>query len=167
MPKDNPPKQARLFSFATGKPIDDDPSIAEALDILSRIAGRAMETGADPSALVSPDHNLLLCCDALVMLNRQRTQLQDRWRALPINHPDREKLDAECDVMKRPIYKLLLRISKLEAQTASGIFAKAGAVSRSGYTAVGLGQSLARDLLNSPELRRVVWPAADRGGADG
>jgi hypothetical protein len=161
MPKADPPKQARLFSFATGQPIDD-PEIMEALDILSRIAGRAMETGADPSAVVSPDHNLLLCCDARVMLKRQQAQLEARWRALPIGNPERERLDAECDLMKRPIYKLLLRISKLEAQTASGIFAKAGAVSRSGYTAVGLGQSLARDLLASAELRRAVWPAADQ-----
>jgi hypothetical protein len=96
------------------------------------------------------------------MLSRQRTQLEARWRALPVGNPERERLDAECDLMKRPIYKLLLRISKLEAKTASGIFAKAGAVTRSGYTAVGLGQSLARDLLASPELRRAVWPAAGR-----
>jgi hypothetical protein len=161
MPPRSPPKQEKLFSFATDQ-MDDDPEIIEALSVLSRLAGRAMETGADPSALVSPDHNLLLCCDALVMLKRQQTQLEARWRALPINHPERERLDAECDLMKRPIYKLLLRISKLEARTASGIFAKAGAVSRSGYTAVGLGQSLARDLLHSAELRRAVWPAADQ-----
>jgi hypothetical protein len=156
------PKQAKLFSFATGQPIDDPPEILEALDLLSQMAGRAMETGADPSELVSPDHNLLLCCDALVMLSRQRAAVQERWRALPIGDPERDRLDAECDLMKRPIYKLLLRISKLEAQTASGIFAKAGAVSRSGYAAVGLGQSLARDLLKSVELRKAVWPAADR-----
>jgi hypothetical protein len=111
------PKQAKLFSFATGQPIDDPPEILEALDLLSQMAGRAMETGADPSELVSPDHNLLLCCDALVMLSRQRAAVQERWRALPIGDPERDRLDAECDLMKRPIYKLLLRISKLEAQT--------------------------------------------------
>jgi hypothetical protein len=163
MRKADPPKQARLFSFATRQPIDDDdPSIVEALDILSRIAGRAMETGADPSALVNLDHYLLLCCDAVVLLKRQHTQMIGRWRDLPIDHLDRARLLAECDFKKRPINKLLLKISKLQAQTAAGIFAKAAAVSRSGHTAVGLGHSLARDLLNSPELRRAVWPASDQ-----
>lgn len=137
---------------------DDPPEIIEALNLLSGIAGRAMEMGHDPTALVSPDHNLLLCCDAVVMLKRQHTAFEVRWRALPINHPDRQRLDAECDLMKRPIIRLLKMISKLKAQTPAGLFAKAAATSRSGWTAVGLGHSLANDLLNSPELRRAVWP---------
>jgi Ser/Thr protein kinase RdoA (MazF antagonist) len=39
---DKPPRQARLFSFATGQPLDEDPEIIETLNVLSRIAGRAM-----------------------------------------------------------------------------------------------------------------------------
>ena len=136
----HPPKQGKLFSFATGQPIDDPPEILEALDILSRIASRAMVHGSDPSAVVSPDHHLLLCCDAVVMLHRQYTQLQDRWHALPFSDPERDRLHEESKRPKAAIYKLLLRISKLQARTASGIFAKAGAVSRSGQSAVGLGR---------------------------
>jgi hypothetical protein len=43
----------------TGHPIDDalptDP-----MALLSLLAGRAMEAGADPSSIVSPDHELLM-----------------------------------------------------------------------------------------------------------
>jgi hypothetical protein len=62
---------------------------------LSRIGGRAMVAGADPSALVSPDHTLLLCSDAAVMLKRQHAQLEDRWRVLPIGSPEHDRVQKE------------------------------------------------------------------------
>jgi hypothetical protein len=161
---DRPPRQARLFSFATGQPIDDDPSIIEALDMLSRIAGRAMVDGADPSASVSPDHHLLLCCDAAIMLKRQHTQLEDRWRALSIGNPEHDRVQSEWQLVGRAVQRLLRRIGKLQAQTPSGIFAKAAAVHGAGPGAAFLATSLARDLLASPELRRAVWPAAEQRG---
>jgi hypothetical protein len=160
MPAD-PPKQARLFSFATGRPIEEDPSIVEALDMLSRIAGAAMVGGADPSASVSPDHLLLLCSDAAVMLKRQHDYLEGRWRALPMSSPDYSRIQAEWRSAGQAVKKLLLKMGKLQAQTPSGIFAKAAAVHRAGQGAAVLAVSLAYDLVTSPELRRAVWPATD------
>jgi hypothetical protein len=161
MPKDDPPKQAQLFSFSTGQPIDDPPEILEALDLLSRIAGRAMVHGADPSALTSPGHALLMYCDALVMQSRRLDHLNDRMIMLRIGSPERERIEAERKQPRVIVRKLVLKITKLQAQTPSGIFAKAAAVIRSGMTATSFGRSLAYDLLNSPELRRAIWPQED------
>jgi hypothetical protein len=159
MPPRSPPKQAKLFSFATSQPIDDDPEILEALGLLSLLADRAMVEGADPSASVSPDHTLLLLCDYVIMAKRQEDHHLAVWRATPF--AERED-DAEWKAARRTVRKLLLKILKLPAQTPAGLFAKAAAVSRTGSTAAGVAVSLANDLLASAELRRAVWPVADR-----
>jgi hypothetical protein len=160
MPKE-PPKQAVLFSFTTGQPIDDPPELLQAFDLLSRIASRAMVHGADPSALVSVDHNLILCSDSVIMQIRRCAALEHRLLALPIGSPERDKIAAERKSANITISKLLLKIATLRAETPAGLFAKASAVTRSGMQAVRVGQSLARDLLASPDLRRAIWPPAD------
>jgi hypothetical protein len=157
---DKPSKQALLFSVATGQPIDDDPEILEALGLLSLLADRAMVDGADPSASVSPDHTLLLLCDYVIMAKRQEDQLFAAWRATAF--AERERGDAEWKRARRTVRKLLLKILKFPAQTPAGLFAKAAAVSRTGSTAAGVAVSLANDLLASAELRRAVWPVANR-----
>jgi hypothetical protein len=49
--------------------------------------------------------------------------------------------------------------AKLRATTPAGIFAKATILRSTKNTAGVLGVSLARDLMESPALRRVLWPA--------
>jgi hypothetical protein len=165
---DKPPRQARLLSFATGQPIDD-PWILESLGMLSLLADRAMVAGADPSALVSPDHSLLLLCDYIVIAKRQHDQVQAAYRAIkrPLPPDDEKRIYDEWRRADRTVRSLLMKLRKYPATTAAGIFAKAAAVSRTGSAAAVVAVSLADDLLRSAELRRAVWPAAERRDADG
>jgi hypothetical protein len=153
-----PPSKDHLLSFAGSI---DDASILESLGLLSLLADRAMVAGADPSASVSPDHNLLLLCDYVVIAKRQHDQFEAAWRALERpNNPDEKRLYEEWRRAARTVRSLLLKLRKVRATTAAGIFAKAAAVSRTGSTAADVAVSLANDLLASPELRKAVWPAS-------
>jgi len=164
VPQSDPPKQAQLFSFATGRPISDSVIILESQTLLSLLANRAMVAGADPGASVSPDHNLLLTCDHIIMARRQSDQLWDEYKSLnfSLKNPDRDRLYDEWKRTERLVKSALLKLRKLSATTPAGIFAKAVVVSRTGSTAAMVAVSLANDLLASPALRQAVWPAADR-----
>jgi hypothetical protein len=165
MPKADPPKQARLFSFATGRPIEDD--LHQSLGLLSLLAGRAMVAAADPSASVSPDYELLQICDYIVIAKRQHAQLEATWRAMDYSDSDHKRAHDECYNAGRTVKRLLLKIRKVSATTPAGLFAKAVAVSRTGSAASLVAVSLADDLLASSELRKAVWPAADQKAPDG
>jgi hypothetical protein len=159
-----PPSPARLLSFDTGQPIDDA-TVHQSLGLLSLLAGRAMVAGADPAAAVSPDHNLLLLCDHVVIAKRQHDQFEGAWRALERpHHPDEKRLYDEWRRADRTVRSLLAKIRKLPATTPAGLFAKAAAVSRTGSAAAIVAVSLAHDLLASAELRRAVWPAGSPDG---
>jgi hypothetical protein len=159
MPKaDKPPSQARLFSFATGLPIDD-PAIFESLRLLSLIADREMVAGADPSATVSPDHALLMLCDHVVVAKRQHDHIEAAWRAMDHSNPDHQRGYEEWLRAARTVRGLVMKLRKFSATTPAGLFAKAAAVSRTGSAAAIVAVSLADDLLASAELRKAVWPA--------
>ena len=53
----------------------------------------------------------------------------------------------------------LPNITRLKAQTAAGIYAKAAVVKASKTGAACLARSLAEDLLACPGLREALWPA--------
>jgi hypothetical protein len=53
----------------------------------------------------------------------------------------------------------LVRIRKMKATTAAGIYAKAAVVRASKTGAADLAMSLAQDLLDCPGLRASLWPA--------
>ena len=53
----------------------------------------------------------------------------------------------------------LIRIRKMKATTAAGIYAKAAVVRASKTGAADLAMSLAEDLLAAPGLRAALWPA--------
>ena len=55
----------------------------------------------------------------------------------------------------------LIRIRKMKATTAAGIYAKAAVVRASKTGAAELAMSLAEDLLTCPGLRSALWPATE------
>jgi hypothetical protein len=55
----------------------------------------------------------------------------------------------------------LIRIRKMKATAAAGIFAKAAVVRASKTGAADLAMSLAEDLLAAPGLRAALWPAEE------
>jgi hypothetical protein len=146
------------MSFDGTRP--EDASIREALALLSRLADRAMVAGADPSAPVAPDHALLLLCDHCVMAKRQHDQIEEAWRAMPFDNAERARVYEEWRGAARVVKGLLLKARKFSATTPAGLFAKAAVVSRTGSGAALIAVSLADDILASPELRKVLWPAA-------
>jgi hypothetical protein len=93
------------MSFAGTSP--EDASIREALALLSRLADRAMVAGADPSAPVAPDHNLLLLCDRCIMAKRQHDKMEEGWRGMP-HDPERARVYDEWRRTTRVVKGLLL-----------------------------------------------------------
>jgi len=146
---------------SAGRPIDDDAPPNEPMALLSRIAGRAMEAGADPPAVVSPDHELLVLCDSAIMQGRRCEETEAALRAsCPADRKERDHTEAEHGRAMRAFRRSLLQITKLRAVTPAGIFAKALAVEKVGtIAATALGRSLASDLVASAELREAIWPA--------
>jgi hypothetical protein len=161
MPVD-PPRQARLFSFATGRPIDDPQAHSDALAMLSRIAGQAMTAAADPSVVPRPDYDLLVLSDAIILLARQRDAAEATWRSsLPAPPGDAAGLYEKFMSSQRALRGPLVRLGRLRASTAAGIFAKAVVVRKAGTSSAAvLGKSLAEDLLNCADLREAIWPAS-------
>jgi hypothetical protein len=67
----------------------------------------------------------------------------------------------DLDRVDRAARSPIDRVTELHAMTPAGIFAKVLAVSLCSDQAVKLAKSLANDLLDSVELRKVHWPATE------
>jgi hypothetical protein len=156
--------KAGQMSFSVTRP--EDASITEALAALSRLADRAMVAGADPSAPVAPDHALLMICDQCILAKRQHDQLEQAWRAMTYDNPEKGRAEDEWLRATRVVKGLVMKARKFSAQTPAGLFGKAALVSRTGSAAAIVALTLADDLLSSPELRKAVWPAADQRGSN-
>jgi hypothetical protein len=142
----------------------EDGAPLDAMDLLNGIAARAMEDGADPSATVSPDHELLMLCDAVTMLRSQGARIREEWRAAgPAGDPGRHEILKE---IKRRVHEAapsLRKLAKMRAVTPAGIFAKAIVVRYVATSTATLADSLADDIVNSVELRQAIWPATKEG----
>ena len=152
------PQQAEIIDFKTGRPIGEMVSNAESMVLLSLLASRAMEAGADPSAIVSPDHKLLMLCDEIIMKHRQADKMLNEWIVQP-GEAQSAKYDAEKRE-RRSLLGPLVMLGRLRPATPVGVFAKAVVVHHVGHGAAKLAISLARDLLECPGLREAIWPAA-------
>lgn len=119
---------------------------------------------------VHPDHVLLdMCATALHHLGHAQKAHDARGLLTWFNESDPKRRDEMLATYDRLFeeYKegerrgkpYLLNIAKLKAQTPAGIYAKAAVVRASKTGAAGLAMSLARDLLDCPEMRAVLWPA--------
>jgi hypothetical protein len=157
----NPPKsKSGQMSFTVTR--TEDASITEALALLSRLGDRAMVAGADPSAPVAEDHALLMLADQCILAKRQHDQLEEAWRGMPHDNGESKRAYDEWLRSRRAVKGLLMLARKHSARTPAGLFAKAALVSRTGSAAAIVALTLADDLLDSPELRRAVWPVAAR-----
>ncbi len=125
-----------------------------------------MVAGADPSAPVAPDHALLMICDQCIMAKRQHDQLEKAWRTMPHDNAESRRAQEEWHHAARVVKGLVMKARKFSAQTPAGLFAKAALVSRTGSAAAIVALTLADDLLDSVELRKAVWHAADQRGSD-
>ncbi len=116
-----------------------------------------------------PDADLLdLCAEALHHLARAQKAFDARrisnWCYL--EGDARKAAEAEYDRLlpvaqegERAGKPALVRIAKMKATTAAGIFAKAMVVRCSKTGAAGLATTLAEDLIACPGLRAALWPA--------
>ena len=148
---------AEIISIATRRPIGDDIVHDELAAMLRRIARLMIEAAADPSATVSPDYELVVTADAIVMVQRLCEEALNAGRNA--SWPHGNSAHAEYKKHRRALRPGLLRITKLRAKTPVGIFAKALAVKRVGISAAGMAISIADDLLDCPGLCDAIWPA--------
>jgi hypothetical protein len=135
----------------------------EAVVVLRQLARSTAELAADPSAAPHPDHELLGLCDQIATLRWQAAEALAAWNAAPVQ--SQAYRDAQDDIKRtaRGLRGPMRRAGILRATTAAGLYAKAIAVSKATDSALGLGKSLAQDLLACTELRAVLWPAATPG----
>jgi hypothetical protein len=89
-------------------------------------------------------------------------QLEEAWRAMSHDNPESRRAQDEWHHAARAVKGLVMKARKFSAQTPAGLFGKAALVSRTGSAAAIVALTLADDLLASPELRKAVWPTADR-----
>jgi hypothetical protein len=108
---------------------------------------------------------LAICADAVEARNAKDRAMR-AFRALRLVPSDTFKWEDADESAKQAFIaasgkyqSLLIRAAKLQATTGAGIFAKALACHESATGAPALAKSLAADLLNSPALRSVIWPA--------
>jgi hypothetical protein len=145
------------------------PDFTAAMNRLRDIA-RASTDALLTEGEVNPDHQLLdLCAEALHRLKHaqkargQRNGL--RWRSDTPEEQRRSRAEdaalfAEWQEGEKSAKPAMLRIRKMKATTAAGIYAKAAVVRASETGAAVLAMSLAEDLLACPGLRSALWPAA-------
>jgi hypothetical protein len=84
-----PQQQAEIIDIKTGRPIGEMVSNVESMVLLSLLASRATVAGADPSAIVSPDHKLLMLCDEIIMRKRQADRAWSEYHAEWTANPGR------------------------------------------------------------------------------
>lgn len=144
---------------ATGKregPVDLEPVIARLRQIAAE-AGDHLLLGDGPP---NPDAKLLDLCATILDVDAEAKAI-DREARINFNHrmPDfRAEMDKRDIVQKRAVVPIG-RVSKIEAKTAAGIYAKALVLRhRAGYPST-LALSLANDFINCPGLRSALWPA--------
>jgi hypothetical protein len=149
--------QAEIFPFPPRRPSVDGDLPPDTVALLRGLAKEIAEAGADPSAVVDADIELVMRCDAIIAQVRRVDEAYEAFRKAPRSN-DIAAL-ADYRHKRRMLGQALRRICALPASTPLGLFAKAMAVRRVGLKASGLAVSLADDLLNHPALRRVLWPA--------
>lgn len=151
--------KAEIISITTRRPISGNASSTDPMALLSRLAGRVMASGADPSACVGADDELLMLCDTITTIKRHSHAMAEHARTL-VDGPACRLAWAEHTRLDRSARKPILAATKLQATTPAGIFAKAVAIRSCSDQAAVLAKSMANDLLNSSALRKVLWPAA-------
>jgi hypothetical protein len=154
----------------TTTPLRVKPDFTTAIARLREIAITSADNALTEGP-VNPDRNLLdLCADALHHLAHGEKAYRARdldygdnaaeYAAFRLRHAARM---AEYNAGVKSAKPLLIRIRKVKATTAAGIYAKAAVVRASKTGAADLAMSLAQDLLDCPGLRAILWPTGGEG----
>ena len=130
--------------------------------------------GVEPPPLEHDDADLMELCSTILHLHRQEREAWNQARTI-VAEGDGELICSkrkfeerqsrlspvipEAQKLSRTVATLSKRASKLSATTPEGIFAKALIVRSSRTGATVLAMSLARDLIEAPRLRAILWPA--------
>jgi hypothetical protein len=140
------------------------PDLQPAIDQLKALAAHSGDRLLLADGPPNPDAALLDLCADIARQRKVADAALEKWRA-NTRHDPRDPLYEEARVQEHHLTVLLKRASKIQATTASGIYAKAIAVASSKGGAAGLGMTLAQDLIDNPTLRACLWPAAIAQGA--
>jgi hypothetical protein len=131
---------------------------------LRDLARTAADSGKHQKAPANPDAELLELCSLVMDLRAEHDSIDREARKMPrafMTNPafaaEMKKKDALVAKWRSP----LARVSKFEAKTAAGVYAKAHILRMSLGCAPRLAQSLADDLVNCEGLRAQLWPTED------
>ena len=129
---------------------------------LRDLARTAAASGKHRHAAPTPDAELLELCSQVMdrraehdSIDREARKMTRAFMTNPAFAAEMKKKDALVAKWRSP----LSRISKFEAKTAAGVYAKAHILRMSFGCAPRLAQSLADDLVNCAGLRAHLWPA--------
>jgi hypothetical protein len=138
------------------------PDMQPAIDQLRALAAHSGDRLLLADGPPNPDAALLDLCADIAQQRKVTDAASEQWRFKP-GHD--KQLYEEIRVQQHHLTVLLKRASRIQATTASGIYAKAIAVASSKGGAAGLGMTLAQDLIDNPALRACLWPADIAQGA--
>jgi hypothetical protein len=142
-------------------------AIARLREIANTSADNALTEGP-----VNADRQLLdLCAEALhSLVHAERAYHSRDWSHLGSKLTEAEAealrlkdagLMADYNDGRKSAKPAMIRIRRMKATTAAGIYAKAAVVRASKTGAADLAMSLAQDLLDCPGLRASLWPAGE------
>ena len=123
-----------------------------AADWVERMKSGSNPTGhSETSELPHADAELLDLVSQALSLEKERDEIYQGW--------DRTDLGPRLAAHEGKLRNILRQARKLPSLTPAGLYAKALLVKRSKSGASILALSLAEDMVNLPEVRRLIWTA--------
>ena len=141
-------------------------TISPAVARLRALATKAAKTGTAGEAPEHPDAELLALCAASLDLNAKAGAIDRIARSTMdanIHNPAFMAEMSKKDSVLNQRRSAMMRLGKIPAKTAAGVYAKALVLKDSNGTAPRLALSLAQDLETCPGLRSSLWPAEREG----
>ncbi len=143
-------------------PLPDD--FGATLDRLRRIASQAASDGTVSEPAPHPDAQLLTLCAEVIDLHAASNAIWREARKLVpamMGNPAYAAELANRHVVVNKRRSRMMRIPKIPAKTAAGVYAKAYVLKLSYGAAPQLAKSIATDLVACPGLRSALWPAGE------
>ncbi len=175
--KPGKPRAAAAEQHKAPPAADDGERFQAVIDRIRRYAHDAIYSpiygGIEFPPLPHDDADLMELCSTILHLHRQETEARKQMQPIydeggrefirdeQKSAERRERLSVLSDEARknnRRVATLSKQASKLAATTPEGIFAKALIVRKSRTGATVLAMSLARDLIEAPNLRAILWP---------
>jgi hypothetical protein len=112
-----------------------------------------------PDAAEATGPSLVLSCQIFIAVRKEWTRLRDALHNRTLHTATTQDEREEMHVLEVVLKQHRLLICKTAARTGVELFWKAQAAAVERFPSCEAGRSVARDLVNNPAFRRLLWPA--------